>query len=328
MTQKVAVVLTSHLEEYTRRFLEEWNDELLKEQAVVYLNEDHPEKTFQLPKTKVPVKHFSYQDHTKDLGKDAWIISHKTSSGKSFGFLKAFQDGADIIISLDHDCYPDQKNSLRKHVKALSEKVTLGWLPSVNVPTRGYPYRIRNQSQVVLNHGVWSNIPDFDGPQMLQFPDVRFPAVKYDSTVIPLHNYFPLCGMNFAFTRDITVLNYFLLMGPDWPFDRFDDIWAGIFIKKITDHFKVAIKSGAPSIHHDKGTDPFVAVKKEANGLEVNEWLWQVVDDMTLTATTYKSAYIELAEKLILDQRVKSSPWYEYFQKLSQAMIIWAKYFP
>src|SRR5258708_5119097 len=255
MPKKIAVVVTSHLEDYFHKFIDVWSNELLKENAVVYLNEDHSTKEFKLPKTKIQIHHYSYKDHVKELGKNAWIISHKTSSGKSFGFLKAYQEDADIIISLDHDCYPDQKGGLRKHINALEQKVTLGWVPSVNVPTRGYPYRIRNQSRVVLNHGVWSNIPDFDGPQMLQFPDVRFPPITHDSTIIPYKNYFPLCGMNFAFTRDITVLNYFLLMGPDWPFDRFDDIWPGIFINQIADHFHVALKAGAPSIRHEKGTE-------------------------------------------------------------------------
>lgn len=328
MPKKIAVVVSSHLENLFHEFIYKWEKEFLSHNVIVYLNEDHEHKEFKLPKSKVQINHFSYEDHKKDLGKNSWIISRKTSAGKSYGFLKAYDDNADIIISFDHDCFPDQPHSIKKHLDALEKKVTLRWVPSINVPTRGYPYRIRAKSPVVLNHGVWSHIPDFDGPQMLQFPDLRFPPVTHDFSVIPFHNYFPLCGMNFAFVRNITVLNYFLLMGPDWPFDRFDDIWAGIFIKKIIDHFNLAITSGVPSIHHEKGTDPFVAVKKEANGLEVNEWLWQVVDDITLKATTFKSSYIELASKLPLDPRVEGSEFKEYFNQLSKAMNIWATLFP
>jgi hypothetical protein len=47
-----------------------------------------------------------------------------------------------------------------------------------------------------------------------------------------------MCGMNIGWKRELTSAMYFMLMGKDkneknWGFDRFDDIWAGIFVKKI-----------------------------------------------------------------------------------------------
>jgi hypothetical protein len=116
-------------------------------------------------------------------------------------------------------------------------------------------------------------------------------------------------------------------MGPDWPFDRFDDIWAGFFIKKITDHLGHAIATGSPSIHHDKGTNPFVAVKKEASGLPVNEWLWQEIDKVQLTSKSYAESYAELADGLLASTKVQASEYHDYFKKLTTAMKIWAGLF-
>ena len=233
----------------------------------------------------------------------------------------------DVIISIDHDCFPDQKNTIKKHINALNKKVTFGWVSSVGEYTRGFPYLIRNNTEVILNHGGWSNIPDFDGPQMLIYPKTRFKPIKYDSSIVPKGTYFPLCGMNFAFKKEATPALYFLLQGPEWPFDRFDDIWAGIFFKKISDHLNYAITTEKPSIRHEKATDPFMAVKKEANGLEVNEWLWKEVDNIQLKRNSFRSCYIELAQKLIKLKKVKESPYKEYFGKLTEAMIIWANLF-
>jgi hypothetical protein len=186
---------------------------------------------------------------------------------------------------------------------------------------------IRDKTEVVLNHGGWSNIPDFDGPQMLIYPQVRFQPLKKETKLIPKGTYFPMCGMNFSFKRKATPALYFLLQGPDYPFDRFDDIWAGIFFKKITDHLEYAIFSGTPSVRHDKLTDPFVAIRKETNGLEVNEWLWCEVDKIVLTENSFKKCYIELANGLKKSKYIAASQYSEYFVKLVEAMIIWAELF-
>lgn len=327
MSKKIAVVVCSHLQEYFDKFINVWQDEFSKFNITLYLNEDHQKKEFIIPKTNFKIKHYSWEDHEKDFGDNSWIISRKTSAGKSYGFYRAYLDNMDIIISLDHDCYPDQDDTIQKHIDILSNKVSFGWDTSCGIPTRGFPYNIRGKTKVVLNHGVWSNIPDFDGPQMLQYPEFRLKVESKMSRVIAKNNYFPLCGMNFSFVREATPALYFLLMGPDWPFDRFDDIWAGIFFKKISDHLKFAVTTGYPSIHHDKGTDPFVAVKKEASGLPVNEWLWKEVDKVILKNKSFKLCYIELAEKLKKSKVIEKSEHKDYFSKLFDGMIIWASLF-
>lgn len=325
--QKIAVVVPSHLEEILLKFISQWQDEMIALDATLYVIEDHQEKSFQFPQSQLKIKHYCWDDYKSDLGENQWIISRRTSAGKSFGFWKAYEDGADVIISLDHDCYPDQENTLRKHVDILKDSVTLRWVTSVGTPTRGFPYEIRDTSPIMVNHGGWSNIPDFDGPQMLQFPTVRFQPMKHEQRVVPYANYFPFCGMNFAFRREATPAMYFLLQGPDWPFDRFDDIWAGIFLKKITDHLNQAITTGYPTIFHEKGTNPFVAVKKEASGLPVNEWFWKAIDEMQLTGKTYGHCYVELAQQLPKSQYVQQSEYKEYFTQLGKAMEIWVALF-
>jgi len=156
-----------------------------------------------------------------------------------------------------------------------------------------------------------------------------------------------MCGMNVAWKAEYTVLMYHLLMG-QWfkrgimgeqldvekfsnqlemlPFDRFGDIWCGIFMKKCVDILGKNVSTGMPYVRHERASNPFANLKKEAQGLEVNEKLWQYVDKFVGSGTMnavdlyhelgqYISAYDDFAQHA------------EYFRRLGGAMKTWASLF-
>ena len=189
---------------------------------------------------------------------------------------------------------------------------------------RGYPYGIRDKKiPTVIHHGLWSNVPDLDALTQMKLPTYKtkpFQSVEK----VPYGAFFPMCGMNLAFKPEIVPALYFLLMGRNakdvyWPYDRFGDIWAGIFVKKIVDHFGLAISSGGPSVLHSRASNVEVNLKKETPGYPVNELLWQKVSEVTLTKDTFVDCYKELATKLQMDD--------EYWKTLKKAMIIWSSLF-
>jgi reversibly glycosylated polypeptide/UDP-arabinopyranose mutase len=100
----------------------------------------------------------------------------------------------------------------------------------------------------VLSHGLWYGIPDLDAPTQLVSPSLKLTSVE--TRVMPRGTYFPMCGMNLAFTPALAPAMYFLLMGEGWPYDRFDDIWAGVLVKKVCDHLGLAVASGEPVVEH------------------------------------------------------------------------------
>ena len=108
--------------------------------------------------------------------------------------------------------------------------------------------------------------------------------------------------------------------GKLWGFDRFDDIWAGLFAKKIIDHLGLAVINGSPFIEHRKASDLAKNLIKEKRGIIQNETLWKAVDAVRLTKKTPASCYQELAEKIVF-------PRTAYFKNLRQAMEIWASLF-
>lgn len=321
---KIAVVVPHHLDNLD--FLINW-EEFNNSNVFLYIVEDKDNRETSVPDCLKNFVIYTHKDIQKDLGKDSWIIPFKTSAIRSYGYYKAWQDGCDVIMTLDNDCYPETDNYwIKGHIHNLLSETTLNWVSSVpdrNLPTRGFPYKIRNKSEIALSHGLWSNVPDFDGIDMLKNPDVRFDRCL-EKKVIPINNYYPMCGMNLAWKRDITPLMYFGLQGYEYGFDQYDDLTAGLFSKKILDYLGLGVISGYPSVEHRKQSNAFVNLSKQAPGLLMWENLWKEVDNIKLTKKTVPELYEELAKKLPKTIEGDVDNW---LSKQKEAMIIWSKLF-
>jgi hypothetical protein len=139
---------------------------------------------------------------------------------------------------------------------------------------------------VVLNMGVWATIPDRDAVHELTnwTPEGYYKVWKPQknvyrhSRVMSPRQYWPFCGMNFAFRREIAPLLYFPRMGEGSPFRRFDDIWCGVIAQKCLGHLGLAGTVGGPIINHTKASLPMDNLVRESPGIRANEEFWQVVD--------------------------------------------------
>ena len=316
---KAAIVVPTIREESIIKFLEQWQQEF--KDHVVIIVEDNPEPSFNV--TGSNIRHFCWIDIDKELGKDSWIIPRRTDCVRSFGYYKAYHESVDMIVTLDDDCYPaSSKGFLQKHFEKLYVPAeSNAWTSTgAGVLPRGMPYyKVERRAECIINHGLWTNVPDFDA--ITQLVNTRFRhAFEPINQVIPKGIYFPMCGMNLAFKPNAASAMYFLLMGKDWPFDRFGDIWCGIFVKRICDHLGYGVKSGEPLVHHQRASNVWANLRKELPGYEVNETLWQVVDSVVLTETSFGKCYKELALKLPLTG--------DYWDRLKAALTIWANLFP
>jgi reversibly glycosylated polypeptide/UDP-arabinopyranose mutase len=292
--------------------------------------EDHKKKSVRIPSVGKKRYHYSWQDIDQDLGENSWIIPRRVSAIRNYGFLKAYQMGAKMIITMDDDCYPvDNHKLVQKHQRNLGLSVPAQWVntyPDARfMYTRGMPYLNRDKQPVMLSHGLWTNVLDLDAPTHLQHLDFRADYSEHFLQIFPQGSYYPMCSMNLAFNSKITPLMYFPLMGENtegdkWGYDRFDDIWAGIFSKKVMDHLGFSVINGAPFVRHDKASNIFSNLKKEAKGIEKNELIWQKTTEVELTKQNPVSAYQELIEKIELPEE-------EYFRRLKQAIKIWLQLF-
>lgn len=315
---KAAIVVPTIREKNIVDFLAAWADEFASHDLVVV--EDNPEKSFEI--SGANVRHFCWGDIDEELGRESWIIPRRTDCIRSFGYLKALETTPDMIVTLDDDCYPAGARFLQKHFERLSEPAReSAWVSTgAGVQPRGMPYHEAfRAAECTINHGLWDRVPDFDAITQLANGRFQNEFVPIEQ-VVPRGKFFPMCGMNLAFRPNMVPAMYFLLMGRDWPFDRFGDIWCGIFAKKICDHLGFAVCSGDPRVEHQRASNVWTNLRKEMPGYEVNETLWKEVDSLSLTKATVRECYAELAQKLPLAG--------EYWDRLRLAMSVWADLFP
>jgi reversibly glycosylated polypeptide/UDP-arabinopyranose mutase len=309
--------------------------------------EDNAERSF--PKM-AGWDHYCWQDINGCLGKDNWIIPRRSDCVRSFGYLQAYKSGAPYIITLDDDCLVENPfEFINKHIEKLeSEVISQRWQTSLILPqgqpffTRGIPYL--NQAQkmkVAINHGLWNETLDFDAAEQLVqarrgVSRIEISPENYRFSHFDRSYYFPMCGMNLSWRREVTPAMYFLLMGSMWdevsqtpqklPFDRFGDIWCGIIVKKICDHLNFAVTNGEPIVQHTRASNPFTNLAKEAPALDINEKFWQAVDETRMLGSSFSECYKEIATTLMFNKEPFNSHE-KYFEELRAAMVIWLNYF-
>lgn len=313
--KSVAIIVPTIREKEINLFLEKWD---FPDYCKVYIIEDNPEKKFKLSKNV----HFhgSWQDFEEM--EDSWIFSKKCGGGiRSYAFYRGWKDGCDYFCSLDDDCLPDCNGEkfIEEHIKQL-ETNNGKWLHTTeNIRARGIPYiNTGKENETLINMGFWKKNADFDAPTQLLHGSIEVLQKKWSP--VPSGYYFPLCGMNISFKREVISLMFQPLMGEKYRVWRFDDIWCGIIAKKICDHLNYLVRAGSPNIVHSRASNVWSNLRKEVNGLEANEEFWEIIDEIELKGKTIESCYLEVAEVL-------KSKEDHYCQVLGEAMKCWTELF-
>jgi len=207
------------------------------------------------------------------MDKNSDLIYNFNDGVRNLGFAVAAKySDSDYILSLDDDVEP-LGDTIQDHIDALNMRVPLNWMSTASEYTRGFPYGIRNEAPVMLSHGVWEGVPDWDAPTQLTRTSTK--PLHFYKGAIPKGVLFPLCAMNFAFRREALPYVYQAPMGPRVGLDRFADIWGGIEMKRDFDRLGWGVVSGYSSVHHKRASNVYNNIIKEAKGLKLNEELSQ-----------------------------------------------------
>lgn len=291
------------------------------------------------------------------------LVPKRCHAETSFGFLVAYEEKADVTLELDDDVNIT-KDLVEKHVKNLTseEGVTVHakgkWYNTMEnlvlnsnsiIYPRGHPYNsetrqgdyswVERGGECALNMGLWLQHPDLDALTLVYHNglngkcDIRSKACKREKVIVGEGTYFAACSMNTSFRTQVIPAFYQLYMNTQ-GIDRFDDIWSGLFLKKINDHLGQRMCLGKPlGVHAKRSRDVFKDLQKELNGIIINEKLWRIVDKAALSSKSYADCYIELADhlgrsakkelkdtlhrKFVETQVEKMKTWVEALDKLS-----------
>jgi reversibly glycosylated polypeptide/UDP-arabinopyranose mutase len=259
---KIAVVVpTIRMTESIPAFLDAWKELLVKHNVELIVVDDTGDKPQVI-----------HNGEEKELQSD--LVSNKCAGVRNLGFLYISKNLPDIeyIITLDDDETPIG-DPIQDHIDQLNRKVPISWLSTANIFTRGFPYAVREEAPVMLSHGVWFGVPDYDAPTQLLIPKDFKPT--YYQGIIPKGIFFPMCGMNLAFRREALPYMYFAPVGQYKGAERFDDIWLGLEVVKDFAKLNWGIVSGYAGVNHNRASNVFTSLEKEAVGIRKNEEYWK-----------------------------------------------------
>jgi len=270
-----------------------------------------------------------YRDH--GVAEYEHVVPAASHAETSFALLYMWAGDYEYGVFIDDDTLPhDDVDFFGRHMANLAYEGDITEVSSderwVNVLyqnveehelyPRGYPYSAMDETvetglatvdDVVASQGLWTNVPDLDAVRILMDGDLqgqaqtRLTADDYgEDFVAAPGEYLTVCSMNLAFRREVIPAFYQLPMDDnEWDVGRFDDIWSGVFLKRACDVLGKQIYNGAPLCEHNKAPrSTFGDLNNEVPGLELNEHVWEIVDEVGDDADSYAGVFEAMATAL------------------------------
>lgn len=211
-----------------------------------------------------------YADEIMD--ESASCLSNYVAGIRNLGFAYVAKRCPEIeyIITLDDDEVPIG-DPIQDHIDALNMRVPISWMSTASEYMRGFPYGVRDEAEVVLSHGVWEGVADWDAPTQLVKGSKR--EVEFFKGPIPKGIYYPMCSMNLAFKRKM--LPYIYHAPKALGVVRANDIFAGIVSKRVIDQKGWAAVTGYARVYHDRASNTFKNLVDESVEIGLYETFWK-----------------------------------------------------
>lgn len=263
ITPKVAVVIPTIRPESMIKFEKAWRPLFDKHSVVLVTVKDGKNPTVEGWGVK------------EIMGKYGDAISNFNGGVRNLGFAfvaKHFPD-VEMILTLDDDVRPIG-DPIQDHLDALNTYKPISWLSTaIDDYMRGFPYQIREEAEVVLSHGVWEGVADWDAPTQLVRGSHR--KAEFYKGPIPKGIYFPMCSMNLAFKPKMLPFIYHAPSVPEMQIGRTDDIYAGVLAKRDIDREGWAAVTGYARVLHERESNVYKNLQLEALEIELMETFWQ-----------------------------------------------------
>jgi hypothetical protein len=318
-------------------------------------------KVFKIKKNGIKIQCPTVEEqnsYLEKLGKISKIIPFNSDNRRNIGYLMAYHQHCDVLISIDDDNYPYKDSDFfKEHMKALSTnrnlsiKSSSGWYNicselthnQLQIFPRGYPYfartakntirKIQNEQKVAINAGLWLNDPDVDAMTWLSCPP-HVSKFSGNSYTLANNTWSPINTQNTSLIGNAIPAYYFVRMG--YPIegsviDRYGDIFSGFFALKCVKHLGMTVRFGSPVVNHIRNSHNYMKdVVAEMMCIQLLEHLLPELERIKLNGTnfidTYESlsfALDEIAEKVEICKKEKD---YSYFlHETAKNMRVWIK---
>jgi hypothetical protein len=242
---------------------------------------------------------------------------------RNVGLLKAWEERADVVITIDDDNWMLNHDFVRLHgvvggrPELSAVESSSGWFNVCSMLEeasgtpfyhRGFPREQRWKEaesftcmtplrrRVVVNAGLWLDDPDIDAMTRLERPIV-VRGMREDAParfVLQPGTWSPFNSQNTALLREV-IPAYFL--SP--CIGRYDDIWPSYIVTRIANHLGDVIAFGQPLMRQKRNEhNLWKDLDAERVGMLLTDEFCAALRSIALDGVTYAQCYGELVEKL------------------------------
>ena len=257
------------------------------------------------------------EDYLQQFPKLLAHIPYGSVSRRNIGILKAYEQGADVVITLDDDNLLADPDPIKAHgivgttVDIPRVEASTGWYnvcdhlteeSNVEFYHRGFPGKHRWEyteicnrvmlSPVVVNAGLWLGNPDVDAVTRLERPLNTISGGGCFS--LAPGTWSPFNCQNTALARKV-IPAYF--MSP--RIGRHDDIFASYVVTRLAEHFGDVISFGAPLSNHQRSPhDLWKDLDAERWGMHGTDQFCDLLRGIKLNAATYHDGFGQIINEL------------------------------
>lgn len=242
---------------------------------------------------------------------------------RNVGLLKAWEDGADTVITIDDDNWMLNDDFVRLHgvvgqrPELPAVESSSGWFNvcSMLEEASGTPFYHRGfprgqrwkepesfvcmapiRRRVAVNAGLWLDDPDVDAMTRLERP-IIVRAMRKDAPprfVLQPGTWSPFNSQNTALLAEV-IPAYFL--SP--CIGRYDDIWPSYIVTRIVQHLGDVIAYGRPLMRQKRNEhNLWKDLDAERVGMLLSDDFCAALQSIPLEGNTYSDCYGELVRKL------------------------------
>lgn len=267
-------------------------------------------------------------------------LPYYSVSRRNIGILKAYEQGADVVITLDDDNLLADPDPVKAHqivgttVDIPRVESSTGWYNvcdhlteenGVEFYPRGFPDKHRWEyieicnrvmfSPVVVNAGLWLGNPDVDAVTRLERPLNTISGGGCFS--LAPGTWSPFNCQNTALARKV-IPAYF--MSP--YIGRHDDIFASYVVTRLAEHFWDVVAFGAPLSNHQRSPhDLWKDLDSERLGMHLTDEFCDTLRGMKITAADYHEGFGQIISGL------RESKMYPVISDIVKGMEIWHEVF-
>jgi Reversibly glycosylated polypeptide len=273
-----------------------------------------------------PCEYLNIEDQRQYLDRYPELWRHlpfNSIQRRNIGLLKAWEDGADVVITIDDDNWMLNHDFVRLH-GIVGERPELpavesssGWFNvcSMLEEASGTPFYHRGfprgerwkesesftcmaplRRRVAVNAGLWLDDPDIDAMTRLERPIVvrGMRAGAPSRFVLQPGTWSPFNSQNTALLREV-IPAYFL--SP--CIGRYDDIWPSYIVTRIANHLADVIAFGQPLLRQKRNEHVlWKDLDAERVGMLLTDEFCAALRSIKLSGTSYSQCYGEMVEKL------------------------------